>query len=469
MAFPACCDLSRIGYLNVSRIFAGVGGFRIVALAAVCVMLGGCGFVGSRSRSDREGEKPKGELEIVIPVEAALPERGDVSAYYETTTRVEAEIGVDVAAEGTGVCLAVYAEEGDFVTRGKVLAELDKDEAEAALSRAEVQLRQHKTELERAKGSLRDGLISTSEYDTASFTYEQSVENLRTQRVQVENLTIRAPIDGVVTVRNIQPGMLVSSGTPAFSIVDPSSFMLIIAPPEKELSRLRIGQVAKVSIDALEGEEFMAKVRRINPGVDPATGTVKVVLDFDEETRTRLREAVFARVKLVMETHEDALLVPKEAIVEENARKFLFVVRRKEDDSAAGGVQDEAMLDGEGGAADKPGDSSHEVLAVAKEDAGQDGGEEAGLPKFIAERIEVTLGLEDSRLAEILSGLDDGDLVVTNGQHTLKPGANLKVTNATDEILSKAGLSVEEALAAAEARRAGGAAVEKQGRRFRHK
>lgn len=97
----------------------------------------------------------------------------------------------------------------------------------------------------------------------------------------------------------------------------------------------------------------MPTVRRTNPSVDPVRGTVKVLLDFEDRVRERLREAAFARVKLVKETHDDALIVAKDAIVGENTRKYLFVI---------------------------------------------------------------------------------------NGQHTLKPGSFLKVTNATDEILAKAGL-----------------------------
>ena len=91
---------------------------------------------------------------------------------------------------------------------------------------------------------------------------------------------------------------------------------------------------------------------------------------------------------------------------------------------------------------------------------------------FAAERIEIQTGLEDSKSIEILSGLDDQALVVTLGQHTLKPGSKLTVTNATDEILSKAGLSADEALKTAREKRAGEVAVTgprvRQQRRFRH-
>jgi multidrug efflux pump subunit AcrA (membrane-fusion protein) len=229
--------------------------------------------------------------------------------------------------------------------------------------------------------------------------------------------------------------------------------MLAINPPEKELARLKEGQVAKATIDALGDEEFEARVRRINPGVESSTGTVKVILDVDPAIRKRLREAAFARVRLVMETHENALLVPKDALVEENARKYLFVVQKGEAKQP-----DQARTKPEGEA------SAPETKVSETEQPNQDTGSSPESPvkepeqaemRLVAERVEVQAGLEDSASVEILSGVDDNSLVVTVGQHTLKSGSAVKVTNATDEILAKSGLSAEDALKAAKEKRAG--------------
>ena len=75
--------------------------------------------------SEREVKKPESER-ILIPVEVSNPKRADISAYFETTTRIVAENRVEVLSKGTGVCLSVNAEEGDRVKAGAVLAELDK-------------------------------------------------------------------------------------------------------------------------------------------------------------------------------------------------------------------------------------------------------------------------------------------------------------------------------------------------------
>ncbi|MEK7794664.1 MAG: efflux RND transporter periplasmic adaptor subunit [Candidatus Hydrogenedentota bacterium] len=414
---------------------------RIAYFAAALALAAMSGCIRLGSESDAKTDAPRKPPVIIIPVEASLAERGSISSFFETVTRVEAERKVEIIPEGVGVCLKTFVEEGDLVKRGDILAELDKSEVEVALQGAQTQLLQSKMEFDRATMSKDKGLISQAEYDLARFKNENAAKQVESHQVQLDNLTIRAPIDGVVTTRNIQQGMLVSSGRPAFMLVEPDSYVLNVNVPERELPRLKIGQVAEVNIDALADEMFMAAVRRINPGVDAATGTVKVVLDFDDATRARLREANFARVKLIMETREDALLAPKEAIIEENTRKYVFVVK-----PAPAEAEEEGPVPTE-----DEGTSGKEVLAEAVDDAAEvDKG-----PVLAGEKVEVTTGFEDSTQVEIVGGIDDKALIVTNGQYTLKQGSRIRVTNVSEEIMKKAGLSLDQLLSAAEEHRKG--------------
>ncbi|MEA3365286.1 MAG: efflux RND transporter periplasmic adaptor subunit [Candidatus Hydrogenedentes bacterium] len=384
--------------------------------------------------------------EIVIPVEVETPMRGDVSAYFETTTRVEAENQVEVTSEGMGTCIAVFADEGDTVSEGDILAELDKDEARATLSQALVTENERKTAYERAKRAFEAGILAEQDRDAAQFAYENAVANRRLQEVQLANLTIRAPISGIVTHRHIQGGMLVSTGTPAFTIVDPSSYQLVINPPEKDLMRLRKGQVAKFTVDAMPGKEFQARISRINPSVDPTSGTVKVVLSLNKETQDELREAAFVRVRLVMETHENTLLVPKDAVIEENARTYAFVARRNEPAQETSDTGQTIAPSSE----NKTATENPEVVDTT--DAPEEDSASTVTTKsyWVAERVEVEVGLEDSEHCEILEGLDEENLVVTLGQHTLKPGARVSITTAEEELAKSRNLSAEEALKAAE-------------------
>ena len=430
------------------------GFLRSAALLFVlCLLIPACGMVsvsfgpqGKKGKGDDEKDKPV----IIIPVETASPHRGDVSMYFETTTRVEAERRVDVAAKANARCIELLVDEGESVTAGQALAELEKEEAEASYLQSEVLTRQNETSYELAKQQYEQGLGPKMEMDNARYTYEQSMATLESQKIQLDYLTIRAPIDGIVTSRQIQPGMLVSSGTVVFGIMDPTSFMLAIAPPEKELPNLKIGQKAKVTIDSIRGQEFDASIRRINPSVDPVSGTVKVVLDFDGDIRARLHESAFARVKLVMATLSNVLLIPREAIVEENGQKFVYVARQSD------GVPPIAKKAEAEPEKDRKSLLQGEAEASVTDDVDTGESEFPGAD-YVAERVDIRTGLEDSQHVQVFAqDLSVDDLLVTNGQHTLETGAYLRLTGPTDDVRANAHLSADDALDEAKARREAG-------------
>lgn len=398
----------------------------------VGLLLTACGDVSRRAPVSRDASAATEEPErIVIPVEASIPERGTISAYFETTTRIEADSHVEVNAEGSGRCVSVNFQEGDYVDKGDVLAELDKRDAEAQLQQTEVQVKQARVEYDRARQLLEADLIPPAEYDSARFNYENALANLRLQRLQLEHMTVKAPIKGIVTRRMVQDGMLVSSGMPVCEIVDPESFILHIDPPERELPRLEIGQIAHFTVDALGHREFRARVSRINPSVDRETGTIRVRLDVEPGNSRELRASAFSRVRLVMEDRENALLVPRDAVVEDNIRHYVFVV----DTADADDLEIEEF-------------GFESPLAIGQEEPEIPLIQDA--PVLIARRVEVEIGLEDSEYYEIISGLDDDDLVITMGQRNLKPDSEIRVTNMDDELAAYAERSVLEALEAAE-------------------
>lgn len=385
-------------------------------LTLVLAALAGCGNQVGASRANTSPAATLVEQEeVLIPVEAMKPVRGDIASYFETTTRVQAEQHVEVVSKGAGECIEVLVDEGNSVQAGDVIARLDTKQIVAQINQTKVNVQQAKFQMDKAQEQLKEGIISPFETEQARFAHEQAIAALDLLQLQLEHQTIVSPISGMITMRSIQKGQVVAMGMPIFRIVDPASYFLPINPPEKELPRLKLDQLAKVSIDAVEGQEFDAHVRRINPSVDPMSGTVKVVLDFDEAARPHLREGSFARVRLIMETHSNALMVPKDALVEENARKYLMIVTEAAPETAA------------------------ETPEAAP----------AGEKRLVADRVEVETGLEDSNNIEILSGIADDMLVVTLGQHTLKAGSLVKITTAEEEISARASITPEEALAMA--------------------
>lgn len=377
-------------------------------------ILSGCQLPAQQPEND--SAKPAASAPIVVPVEVEHPERGDISAYLKTFSRVEAERRVEVLSQAVGRCTSLLVEENDYVSQEQVLAELDKDEAEAQVRQNEIQMRQREVDYVRAKQLFEQGFSPRVEFENAKFAYEQAQATVDQSKLQLAHHTIRAPIEGLIIKRNVQVGDLVSSGVSLFTIIQPDSFMLLIRPAERDLPRLEEGQMASVELDAVPGKVFKAQVRKISPTVD-SDGSIKVTMDFETEAKPFLRNDAYARVLLVMDTHENALLVPKDSLVNESGREFLYVI-----DTVS------------------PGD---EVPA------------ESGEPQYIAKRVEVVTGLDSDDKVEVESGISDDDLIVTMGQHTetLKPGSRVKLTNLERELKARSSLSPEDALAAARAKR----------------
>ncbi|HOL20793.1 MAG TPA: efflux RND transporter periplasmic adaptor subunit [Candidatus Hydrogenedens sp.] len=335
---------------------------------------------------------------VAFPVEATFPTKQNINKYFETTTRVSAEKKVEVISKGVGICEELFVEEGDYVKEGQILAKLDTSEVETQILQTKVNIEKCKAALEIAENSLREGIGSKVERDNARFALDAAESTLKIQQLQLKNQTITAPINGIITRKNIQKGVLVSTGMPVFSIVDPDSFILPINLPEREISKVSKGQEADVIIDSCPTEKFTATVLRINPTIDPNTGTIKTILQFHEKHRnnTCIKDSAFARIKLIMETREQVLVIPKDAVLEENGRKYVFIAQSK---------------------------SGENIENINHKDKTHDS------VQFVAQKVEIQVGLEDSSYFEILSGLDEHTLVITLGQLNLKPGSIVEVTS----------------------------------------
>lgn len=407
-----------------------------LALVGVTVLgamtLLGCQFTDQSADAagdGEEGEDISGAL--AIPVRAEYPRRDSISDYFETTSRVTADHQVEVMSDAIQRVSEVLVEEGDRVERGQVLAELDKREAEASLRQQEIQVSQYETDYERARRGYEAGVTPRVEYENARFAYEQGKASLETQRIQLGDLTVEAPLGGIVTEVVARPGTMMSSGTPVCTIVDPETYQLVIHAPEREMRRLREGQRATVRLDAAPDRTFTATVSRINPSVEPASGTVRTTLQFEDADPEDLLQAAFARVQLVMTTREDALLIPRDAILEEAGRQYVYEV-------APYDALSEHELE------------SDEPTETFIEEFGE---------RLVAKRTEIETGLQDSYYTEVVEGLNEDSRVVTMGHHNLRHGADVRIMDSEEEaeaLESGIRMPADEALERAREMRAAG-------------
>ncbi len=360
----------------------------LLLTAAVAAAGIGCG----QSSADAGGENPRagrpggrgggppggfpggvppnfGGSTTAIPVAVTSVIRRDIADYLETNGSLEAENEVDIVARTAGPIVELNVEEGDFVRAGQVLARIDAVEIEAQLGIARVNLAEAELAWNRAQDSFEAEVVSQEAYDLAKSNFDAAAAQIVGTEILLDFTVIRAPFDGLIVERVVKNAEYVANNARLFRISDFDPLLCPIQLPEKDLPRLKLDQPAHLSVEAYPGVRFPARVLRISPVVDPATGTVKVTLEV--QAQGRLRPGMFASVFVETDVHENAIVVPKQALVLESTSDTVYV----------------AMDDGEGGT--------------------------------VARRRELELGYEESDSLEVLSGLVEGEDVVIVGQDGL--------------------------------------------------
>ena len=259
-----------------------------------------------------------------VPVEVVEILPGEISAFIETNGTLEAEREVDIVARAGGPLVALHTEEGMQVKAGELLAQIDEAEARAQVEIAKVALQDAELVHNRAKASLENAVVSQEVYDSALSGLESARAQLVGNEIQLSYTQIAAPFDGLIIQRAVKFGETVTVGQQLFRISDFDPLLCTIGVPERDLTRLSIGQPAILEVEAFPGELFRGRVLRISPVVDSATGTIRVTLEVDRHGR--LSPGMFAGVRLVTDVRDNALIMPKRALSLESLADSVFVV-----------------------------------------------------------------------------------------------------------------------------------------------
>jgi len=300
---------------------ASLRSFALLAalLLAGVPFLSGCG-------SDAKSKSPEPETTSAFPVEVAAVEVGTASAYVTGTASLEAADEATVVARVGGVVQEVFVEEGQFVRAGQALARLDDDRLQLELDRAEVQLQKLERVLDRTQAVYEKQLVSEEAYEQTRSEWEAQKVARDLAKLEVEYATVRAPISGVVSARHVKTGNMVRTNDATFRVTGVDPLWAVLHVPERDIRQLRVGQSATLQLDAVPGETFGGTVGRINPVVDPATGTFRTVIEIRDPSRTA-RPGMFGRVRVQVDRRDSTRLIPKTAIIEEDDLTSVFVLR----------------------------------------------------------------------------------------------------------------------------------------------
>ena len=261
-----------------------------------------------------------------IPVEIAKAINGDISAYYSSTATLEAENEATVVSKVRGMVTEINVEEGDFVKADEVLAQLEDEQLGLEAERAKATMDRLQNELTRKEELFNKNLISAQEFENAKYEYQAQQSEYQLAQLKIKNSKIRAPISGVISDRLIKVGNMITTDQEVFEVTDFDPLLAVLKVPEHEMSKIQKGQQALLQVDAIKDETFEGKVLRVSPTVDPQTGTFEVTVSIRDESK-QLRPGMFGRVRIVYDTHPNALMIPKNAVIEEDGMSSVYVIK----------------------------------------------------------------------------------------------------------------------------------------------
>jgi RND family efflux transporter MFP subunit len=326
------------------------------------------------------------------PVKIFKAVRERITEKLTYTGTLEALNKINITPETGGKIARIYVEAGDRVAKGQLLAELETEsirlqlkQAEAGVSVAEASYADALRNKERMDRLIKESAVSEQQrekiqlaFDAASAQLEQARAGLNMAQYALNVSLMKAPFNGVVASKNAEVGDVINPMMGGFgggaggvlTLMDYSTIKLAVAISGEDIGRIRKGQEAVLRIGSLPGREFRGTVRVVNLTADPLNKKFGVEV-YVANPDAVLRPGTFGDLIFEVESHDNALVVPQSAILE-NA--YVFVA--------------------EGGK---------------------------------AVRKDVTLGIQNTTMIEVLAGLKDGESVVVEGNYGLEDGAAVQV------------------------------------------
>lgn len=285
-----------------------------------------------------------------------------------------------ISPEASGRVTAIHFSDGQRVRKGQLLLQLDDRLERAQLQQAEAELALARANHQRNLELVARGFISQAALDESAANLQVAQARRALAQTTVERLRVHAPFDAVAGIGNVHVGDYLSEGDAVVHLQDMDVLYVDFRLPERFSSVLQRGQQVQLRVDALPQQVFSASVVAIDPLIDAQGRSVALRASLPNEDHL-LRPGMFARVSLLLDVREGAVLVPEQAIIAEPGGDVVIRLAPQQPVSAA-------------------------QLRSLPPDA-----------PFLSERVAVQLGQRLPGWVEVRSGVAAGDVVMTAGQH----------------------------------------------------
>jgi membrane fusion protein (multidrug efflux system) len=284
---------------------------------------------------------------------------------------------IEITASVSDRVQSLTFREGELAQAGQILVQLDTREEEAELAEALANLDDQRRQFERLDALVATNSAALSQRDEQKSRMDAAAARVDVIRARIADRTLRAPFSGLVGLREVSPGALVSPGARITTLDDIQPLKLDFSIPESFLTILRPGAVIRARTIAYPGRVFEGRVAHISPRVDPVTRSVAIRAELPNDERL-LRPGMLLTVDLVRDRRR-GLMVPEAALIPEGDRQYLYRL--------VGGT---------------------------------------------VERVEVGIGARRPGIVEITRGLEEGDRVVVEGAVRLRPGVEVRIQREID-------------------------------------
>jgi membrane fusion protein (multidrug efflux system) len=281
------------------------------------LLAGGCGGTASDGA-------PAPAQPILVAVATAQVASADGGILASGTVRARRETALSFVTAGR--VAEVLVEDGERVARGQLLARLDSTAVGAGAATAQAEAARAQAELRRMATLAEKGWITRSRLESAEATAAAAQAQLSSAGFNVRFARIYAPAPGVVLRRHVEPNQIITAGTPVVTLGEASGGYVLRAPlPDADLSRVRLGQGAAVTIAALGPRPIPATVTEIAARGDERTGTFEIELALPD--LPALRSGLIGQARVRVAGTGDAVAIPASAIWQARADEgFVYVV-----------------------------------------------------------------------------------------------------------------------------------------------
>ncbi|HKW36292.1 MAG TPA: efflux RND transporter periplasmic adaptor subunit [Burkholderiales bacterium] len=358
----------------------------LIMLAVVGALFGGLfGFKSWLGGKIREGIAAQG-----IPPQTVSTAKAQLAAWqdeFQAVGTLRAVRGSDLAPEVSGVITAILFQSGQEVAEGTPLVQLNNEADVARLQSLSAAVDLAEANYERDKKQLAIQAVSQAVVDADAATLKSAKAQVAEQRALVAKKLIRAPFAGRLGIRSVDVGQYVNAGTKLVTLQALDPVYVDFFAPQKSLSRVALKQKVTLKSDAFPGQEFTGEISSIDPKIDPATRNVQVRATVRNPKRSLL-PGMFATISIASGGPERFLTLPQTAVSYNPYGDTVFVVEERK-------AQD-------------------------------------GKASLIAQQKFVTTGVTRGDQVAILSGIKEGDTVVTAGQIKLRSGFPVIVNNSIE-------------------------------------